>query len=216
MYNLLSAGNRYAREGFELASTLAQGKPVIAFVPTVDKGYAKRLFNELKEVNQKRPIEELLLEQLQIFEPKAAWSDKNVRAWADKPTSIRMEDGIARLQNAIRTHYEKRADTLKNTHPLGVQVHLETGVANGVLVVRSVADCARFVRRIITKNMRFSSRKPMRQFLSEKKFRIVFFELPQPISCLLIRSGTSIFSPSECRNRRCQRTTYGKATAHMI
>jgi hypothetical protein len=46
--------------------------------------------------------------------------------------------------------YDTRANTLKRFHPLGIQVNLATGVANGVMVVRSVADCAALLRRILT------------------------------------------------------------------
>lgn len=31
--------------------------------------------------------------------------------------------------------YDRRAETLIKSHPLGLQVNLDTGVANGVLVV---------------------------------------------------------------------------------
>ena len=35
--------------------------------------------------------------------------------------------------------YDRRAGTLMTSHPLGIQVNLATGVANGVLVVRAIA-----------------------------------------------------------------------------
>ncbi len=37
------------------------------------------------------------------------------------------------LTNTIRDHYERRARTLREFHPPGIQVDLTTGVANGVL-----------------------------------------------------------------------------------
>ena len=52
--------------------------------------------------------------------------------------------------------YDKRARTLRDSHPLALQVNLETGVANGVLVVRTVADCAALLRRILLSAMEFS------------------------------------------------------------
>ena len=55
----------------------------------------------------------------------------------------------------VRGHYDKRADTLKEVHPLGIQVNLATGVANGVLVVRTVDQCADLVRRIVTGTLEF-------------------------------------------------------------
>jgi len=61
-----------------------------------------------------------------------------------------------RLQQTISRYYNSRADTLCRTHPLGVQVHLDSGVANGVLVVRNVEDCAKLVRRIVTRTLHFT------------------------------------------------------------
>jgi hypothetical protein len=60
-----------------------------------------------------------------------------------------------KLGEAIRAHYDKRADTLKTSHPLGIQVNLETGVATGVLVARTTAECADLIRRILTRTLEF-------------------------------------------------------------
>jgi hypothetical protein len=74
----------------------------------------------------------------------------------DDPESFEGEAGLSRLQSAIKKHYDSRADMLRTTHPLGVQVNLATGVANGVLVVRTTADCAALVRRILTSILAFT------------------------------------------------------------
>jgi len=68
-----------------------------------------------------------------------------------------MDLGAAKkkLAEAIREHYNKRADTLGETHPLGIQVNLQTGVANGVLVARTPAECADLIRRILTRTLEF-------------------------------------------------------------
>jgi len=134
----------------ELASTLAQGKPVIAFVPEVDKQFAKRLLAELAEAYPDKDRKELLLDQLRIVESTAAWADPLVRKWIEDPASMDFPVALNRLQRALAKHYNDRAKTLKETHPLGVQVNLATGVANGVLVVRTVPQCAALVRRIMT------------------------------------------------------------------
>lgn len=42
------------------------------------------------------------------------------------------------LYSTVEQTYNKRAKALKETHPLGIQVSLRTGVANGVLVVRTI------------------------------------------------------------------------------
>lgn len=140
----------------ELASTLAQGKPVIAFVPSVDQHFARELLQNLQGAYPSSDPKQLLLGQLQVFEPAAAWMDQSVRAWIESPDLMDVEQGLSRLQTAIKKHYDGRAETLFTTHPLGVQVNLATGVANGVLVVRNVADCAALVRRILTSTLQFS------------------------------------------------------------
>ena len=74
--------------------------------------------------------------------------------------------------------YDSRARTLKSYHPLGVQVQLETGVANGVLVVREIAQCAEVLRRILTNSLEFEVRHDkdmwyLREVVSQSSFRVV-------------------------------------------
>lgn len=139
----------------ELASTLAQGKPVIAFVPEVEEVYVSQLLNSLHEVYPQETKEKILLSQLQLFAPDAAWKDATVRKWIEDPQSMDQHSVRKMLWEKIKEHYDRRASTLKETHPLGIQVNLATGVANGVLVVRSVEKCAELVKRILTRTMEF-------------------------------------------------------------
>jgi len=60
-----------------------------------------------------------------------------------------------RLYKEVKQHYNERAKTLKEMHPLGIQVYLDSGVANGVLVVRNIEDCSKLIRAIITNSMEF-------------------------------------------------------------
>jgi len=53
----------------ELASTLAQGKPVIAYVPEGGDEYVNDLVGVLKRLNPGEGEVDLLLEQLRVFEP---------------------------------------------------------------------------------------------------------------------------------------------------
>lgn len=85
----------------------------------------------------------------------AAWKDTQVRKWLDEPNAIDVSHLRTRLEEAVCRHYAGRANTLKAIHPLGLQVQLSTGVANGVLVVSSIADCAALLNRIITKTLEF-------------------------------------------------------------
>ena len=137
----------------ELASTLAQGKPVIAFVPEVDPTYLKAYFRALEEAEPHKTRMDHLLDQLRLFEPGAAWSDQDVREWCQTPESAPRDLVENRVYDKIKAHYDGRARTLRETHPLGVQVNLGTGVANGVLVVRTPADCAALVRGILTRSL---------------------------------------------------------------
>ncbi|HEX3130721.1 MAG TPA: hypothetical protein VH394_25520 [Thermoanaerobaculia bacterium] len=139
----------------ELASTLAQGKPVIAFVPQADKAYAIDLLGRLQEIYPEKTKRELILEQLRVFDPGAAWNDSTVREWLSTPKRFGVDEAMGRLTKAIREHYDKRARMLREDHPLGIQVNLETGVANGVLVARSVEECSELIRRVLTRTLEF-------------------------------------------------------------
>ena len=74
--------------------------------------------------------------------------------------------------------YDSRANTLKRFHPLGIQVNLATGVANGVMVVRTVQDCVALLRRVLTDTMEFDVAEDdsmwyLRERISESIFRVV-------------------------------------------
>ena len=139
----------------ELASTLAQGKTVIAFVPDGQEEFTMQLLADLRTAYPNKTEADLLLQQLRTFEPEAAWTDKTVRAWLEKPEAFDVPAARQRLKVQVLRHYDGRAQMLKESHPLGIQVNLDTGVANGVLVVRSVNDCAHLVKRIVTGTLEF-------------------------------------------------------------
>ena len=140
----------------ELASTLAQGKPVIAFVPKPAPGYVGELASKLKDLYPDRSEPSILLDQLRIFSPESAWKELTVRNWLDEPSRVNLDVLKERLSQSISDHYERRARMLREDHPLGIQVNLATGVANGVLVVRTVEDCAELIWRVVTKNLQFT------------------------------------------------------------
>jgi hypothetical protein len=144
----------------ELASTLAQGKPVIAYVPSPTDEDVLASVERLSEL-YRRPKEAIVLERLQALSPTLAWTNSEVRRWLDQPGEIDFEHASSLLVETAKRHYDRRADTLRQDHPLGVQVHLETGVANGVLVVRSVNECAELIYRIVTGNLKFRISKEM-------------------------------------------------------
>jgi hypothetical protein len=142
----------------ELACTLAQGKPVIAYVPVPDDGFVDQLLEKIRPASPGVSDAQLLLRQLQVFDSPAAWTDSTVRDWLEKPKTAIAEFAAIkdRLGLAVRNHYDKRAAMLIDKHPLGIQVNLVTGVANGVLVVRSELECAELIRRIMTATLEFT------------------------------------------------------------
>lgn len=162
----------------ELASTLAQGKPVIAFVPEVDSRYLEEHFRALAEADPEKTRAQHLLDQLRLFEPGAAWTDGHVRKWCESPSSAPLDQLEKRVFARIEAHYDGRAKTLRETHPLGIQVNLATGVANGVMVVRTPEACAALVRGIITRTLTFRLEEgpdfiALRETISDSVFRVM-------------------------------------------
>lgn len=144
----------------ELASTLAQGKAVIAFVPEVSKEYVHNLISELMENYPDQDEETIILNQLEVFKPSLAWGRDidsiKVKLWIESPKARNLTEMRDFLISTIESHYDKRASTLRHDHPLGLQVNLDTGVATGVLVVRSVEDCAKLIKAIVLKRIIFN------------------------------------------------------------
>lgn len=168
----------------ELASTLAQGKPVIAFVPSLDVNeYAKKVktfpleffkirFRILQaegifeEPDLKQKVAEVdshfvdtvneFLDAANEFsetQPFTLWEAKQLEFKKSLPTFDRI---CKLLAIAERYNFEKRATVLKSVHPLSLQVHLESGVANGVLVVRTVQECAEVLYNLLTNSLNFT------------------------------------------------------------
>jgi hypothetical protein len=81
--------------------------------------------------------------------------------WAEKEEEFKTKsvlfNTIARLLAIIEgASFDKRALILTETHPLSLQVHLESGVANGVLVVRSKEQCAQVLKQLLLNELTFS------------------------------------------------------------
>ena len=125
----------------ELASTLAQGKTVIAYVPLGNKQYVDKLLEDLQDINLGESRKQIILNQLKVFNPELCWTDSKLRSYIDDKTATEVV-GLDLLYMAAQHKYDERARTLKDTHPLGIQVNLDSGVANGVIVTRDIAECA--------------------------------------------------------------------------
>jgi hypothetical protein len=176
----------------ELAATLAQGKPVIAYVPSIDveKRAAQLLAEEPTTVQdrlrfvlyaddqfaQSVGLDDLAFvrgfQAIEEFERDRTWRTFPEKAAVDAfraahgPSLERLCRIVAAAEARI---YDKRAKTLKVSHPLGIQVNLATGVANGVLVVRTVPQCADLLKRVVTNSLEFALREAERMWYLEEK-----------------------------------------------
>ena len=190
----------------ELTATLAQGKPVIAYVPNINvdeyseiiKGYPLDYFEKRLLILQAEEIfnDETCINVLESYDQK--FSDKIVDFQKRLNDYRESEDPLKHLSLwerqeqefkknfiffsdvckilAIAEHYnfERRADTLIKSHPLAMQVDLKSGVANGVLVVRSPEECTELLRRILTNDMEFTIKHIVKE--GEKEGIIVLEE----------------------------------------
>jgi hypothetical protein len=170
----------------ELASTLAQGKTVIAYVPTVTDEYFQEFSDQLftgatTAVERKNKI----LNSLKSINPGLAWTDRTVQSWLQDAEFCSESELLTRLKTELSTHYDKRATVLEKNHPLGIQVHLATGVAVGVLVVRNIDHCAQLLVTILQQSMTFTvarlgpTDKPthlvLRETISGSIFRVMTY-----------------------------------------
>lgn len=162
----------------ELAATLAQGKPVIAYVPSVDPDLrtAQLLHEDPATVNDRLRFvlhaddQSIAQEEFEFIRGFQAIDQfERDRVWRTVPDdagvdAFRAAHGTAleRLCRIVASSeariYDRRARTLKETHPLGIQVNLATGVANGVLVVRTIPQCAALLRGVVTNSLEFELR----------------------------------------------------------
>lgn len=148
----------------EMASTLAQGKPVIAYLPSVDvKDRTKRLL--------KAGIDELLYRSELLNRSVSSEDLPRFKECAEAITKAKQEDRLSEVVPEIKefaqllakteaTFFDNRANELINKHPLRFQVELKTGVANGVLITRSFDQCANVIYRVLTNDLKFDIIKP--------------------------------------------------------
>ena len=163
----------------ELAATLAQGKPVIVYVPQLsdyDRFRQDIVDGLLTEVYADEDRTDVVLRFLSTYAPELAWERREVREWITKG---QFEPILQFVYERAQELYDRRARTLLETHPLGLQVNLQTGVGNGVLVARDTSQCAKLLRGILLKELEFELEEHPDQgavFLREKN-SICFFEV---------------------------------------
>lgn len=168
----------------ELASTLAQKKPVIAYIPDYKienlckkieeyplEYIKERIFifkaenvfdnvdvlNELEEEDLFE-LNDLLdkyikqYEKYRLEQPFSLWKGKEDQF---KETNLVFKEISNILAHYTKKYWDKRATTLKDYHPLGMQIDLNSGVANGVLVVRDIDTCVKILKGILTNSLDF-------------------------------------------------------------
>ncbi len=181
----------------ELATTLAQGKPVIAYVPTINPDefaqivaerplrYAKlRLLDLqasdiLKQGDRLTQLAHTFLSDLNQYrkkQPFDLWAERDKSEF--KQAKVYWDELCRGLAEAEVKAFDKRADVLQKYHPLAMQMDLKTGVANGVLVVRSIPDCADLLQTILTNAAEFDIKvdewcRTLVERNSESVFRVV-------------------------------------------
>ena len=138
----------------ELATTLAQGKPVIVYVPEGNQGDVNKLIDISSSMYKTKNRKDILLHLLCIFEPKLIWdiNEKELRSFIDSP-EFDEKKLYSKLCEIVKEKYDKRASGLKEKHPLGIQIDLSSGVGNGVIVARTPSQCATLLRRIILNDL---------------------------------------------------------------
>jgi len=136
----------------ELAVTLAQGKPVIVYVPQI-KDNESRYRDLCQEVARIHSVIHACSEE-DYYRSKLV--ERHAKSLIGKGEAMK-EWGHSRLQDELvkldAEQFERKASLLKEKHPLGIQVNLDTGVANGVLVVRTLTECAHVMRQIVTNRL---------------------------------------------------------------
>lgn len=191
----------------ELAATLAQSKPVIAYVPKYDaEEYSKKIQEYPLDFFKKRLLiltaEEVLsdpecikkiTERVPNFEdvidyfldilsdyrqkqPFTLWYEKDIE-FKQKYKDFSKVSQILAIAECY--NFDKRANLLRERHPLSMQVDLQFGVANGVLVVRKPRECTELLYRILSNDMEFTIKHSKEGFtaleenISKSPFRIV-------------------------------------------
>ncbi|MBK06120.1 MAG: hypothetical protein CL932_15205 [Deltaproteobacteria bacterium] len=94
-------------------------------------GEAHRITDEDERAQYRQWLDQLIKQQLEVL----------------CPTGIR--EHLHGLLVAVALRFERRARVFREIHPLAVQVILSSGVLNGILVVRSVDQCADILRSLI-------------------------------------------------------------------
>ncbi len=203
----------------ELAVTLAQGKPVIAYIPEID---VRRHVNFIKkqsllflrdkidllcemlrdpqiqnlcwrwlkksgfrtDIKDTNSFNKFILDQstrISSIYSNRIWESIELTNIEERKFKKQLGKDFEIICNFVaiadEKFYNKRADTLKKEHPLGIQVNLSNGVANGVLLVRNIENCSKLLYNVLTNKLKFKihfDRDLKYWFLEESISKCVF------------------------------------------
>lgn len=142
----------------ELAVTLAMGKPVVVYAPQIRGNEAE--YRALCEQTASLHASVFRCSTGDYYRTKLV--ERHAKALGRDLSAIgdwsleQLEKRLLDLDDAL---FERKATVLRDAHPLGIQVDLNTGVANGVLVARTLTDCALLLRDILTNTMQFRTER---------------------------------------------------------
>lgn len=195
----------------ELAATLAQSKPVIAYVPQYEPAsYSRKIAGYPLDFFKKRLLILTAEESFEEISDYPEWNrrllncDPNFREtiseflkqvgeyracqpyelWTKKENEFRENCEVFRKICDILAivecyNFDRRAELLRERHPLSMQVDLQEGIANGVLVVRQPKECAELLYGILTNELKFTIKRAPEGFvvleekISKSPFRVV-------------------------------------------
>ncbi|GKS57651.1 hypothetical protein YTPLAS18_11780 [Nitrospira sp.] len=137
----------------ELAVTLAQGKPVVVYVPRIEgnQGKYKKLCDTIAAIHaavNQCEKKDYYVTKLMDRHAKDVPGSTELKTWS-------LQKLQAKLIELDHNNFEKKAEQLRDRHPLGIQVNLTSGVANGVLVVRTLTECAKVLKDILLNRLQF-------------------------------------------------------------
>lgn len=134
----------------ELATMLAQGKPVIAWVPEVKDvdSYADELIADSKRENPQNSLQVLKDYLARVFPDKILANLELLRSGSEHMIATE-------IAKYAKERFDERACLLLESHPLAMQVDLKTGVAHGVIVVRKEKECADILYKVLHRKLEF-------------------------------------------------------------
>jgi len=153
--------SKYPLEFFKTRLLILDGEGVFD-----DPEYEERLkesYNEFrsKSIEEVRSLKYTFLEKIDEYRklwPFSLWREKDDEF---KENNREIFSNICQILSVAECYnFDRRAAILRGRHPLSMQVDLQTGVANGVLVVRDAKSCADLLYRLLTNSMEFEIKHP--------------------------------------------------------